>query len=472
MTNNITRTLMTATFLLSCGAGVQGIEAKKVKLASQTDLHGIWQSEGYGYVVETDSKNVTLYDVTDRVCVRSTEKAEQIKHYLQDTPPDVSPDKQTALFRTTLEDYAISLQRISNLPAVCDKLTPNTPQENFEAFVSYFETHYAFFDLYNVDWASAVAEKRPLVSDDTSDADLFAIMKDLMQPMKDGHLSLSATIDGEKKIYGPNRGIITDTLSQRAKAEGTDRKRKSDAFLKKYWLEGVGEKILNGGGELAAGFFIQYGMPAEDIAYIGFLTVAGFGNGDLLNERRDLAALDKIMDKALAKFDKAGAKAVIIDLSTNLGGYDFISRKIAGRFADKKRFIYSKYAADRLNAEPHKQYVEPYSITGFTGPVYVLTSNATVSGGEILTMALRVLPNATHAGQATRGALSDVLDKSLPNGWKLSLSNEVYTDADGKKWEGRGIKPDLPITVFDPENLTQSHIEAVKTLITHIRQNH
>ena len=47
-------------------------------------------------------------------------------------------------------------------------------------------------------------------------------------------------------------------------------------------------------------------------------------------------------------------------------------------------------------------------------------------------------------GQDTAGMLSDNLLKPLPNGWELSLSNEIYTSCDGQVFEGRGIAPDVP----------------------------
>jgi carboxyl-terminal processing protease len=32
----------------------------------------------------------------------------------------------------------------------------------------------------------------------------------------------------------------------------------------------------------------------------------------------------------------------------------------------------------------------------------------------------------------------------LPNGWKFSLSNEIYTDVHGRVFEVSGIPPDVP----------------------------
>lgn len=444
------------------------------KLKNQPHLYGIWQSDGYGYAIEVGPKRIALFHVTSDSCVEEIEGAEQLRHYFQDTPPEISSDKQRGNFKVTLEDYPIAMRKIEQLPQVCDTRTASTPQTNFDALVSYFTEHYAFFDLYDVDWAKSAAAARASINDGTSEAELFDILSDLLDPLEDGHVSLVGVVDGKEQTYRSNPGIVKETLSALAKAkglEGAERKKYGDAFLERYWIESVGQDILAGKGKMKGGNFIQYGMASDTVGYIGFLTVAGFANGNLMEERADAAELNKIMDRALAKFKKSGANAVIIDASTNQGGYDSISRAIASRFANKKTFVYDKYAADSSISLPHREYVTPYAGARFGGPVYVLTSDETVSGGEVLTLAIRALPNGVHAGQTTRGAFSDVLSKRLPNGWKVSLSNEVYADAEGVVWEGKGIAPEVPLPVFASDDLVNSHASAVRALIEHIKAN-
>ena len=84
---------------------------------------------------------------------------------------------------------------------------------------------------------------------------------------------------------------------------------------------------------------------------------------------------------------------------------------------------------------------------------------------------MRALPNVTHAGTATRGSLSDVLRKPLPNGWWVTLSNEIYLDAEGRHWEGRGIPPEVEIEVFSPDDPFSGHAEAIGAVVDLIRQS-
>ncbi len=112
--------------------------------------------------------------------------------------------------------------------------------------------------------------------------------------------------------------------------------------------------------------------------------------------------------------------------------------------------------------------LNPSQGTRNEGPVYVMTSNITVSAGEILTTSPRALPNVTHVGEPTRGALSDVLDRTLPNGWELSLSNEVYLDSNGAAWEGRGIQPEWEMSVLPDGNPAEGHWTAIQKLLGRI----
>ena len=179
------------------------------------------------------------------------------------------------------------------------------------------------------------------------------------------------------------------------------------------------------------------------------------------------AALGEVLDDALALFKRT--RAVIVDVSINDGGQDRLARQIAARFTEKRTLAYSKYAGDDLGARPQAIHVVPSDQPRYTGPVYLLTSNVTVSAAEIFTVAMRALPNVTHVGQTTRGSLSDVLMKRLPNGWTVTLSNEVYLDVTGKAWEGLGIPPHTPIQVFAQSESMAAPLQAIRFVVDCIR---
>ena len=122
------------------------------------------------------------------------------------------------------------------------------------------------------------------------------------------------------------------------------------------------------------------------------------------------------------------------------------------------------------NLEPQPFHVEPSRRASYLGPVYLLTSDVTVSAGETFTLSMRALPNVVHVGGATRGALSDQIEKPLPNGWSLALSAEIYRDPEGQWYEVRGIPPQLQREVFPPHDLAGGHARAVLALMDEIRK--
>ncbi|WP_073000398.1 S41 family peptidase [Epilithonimonas mollis] len=59
----------------------------------------------------------------------------------------------------------------------------------------------------------------------------------------------------------------------------------------------------------------------------------------------------------------------------------------------------------------------------------------------------------TRIGSSTEGIFSDILEKKLPNGWILNLSNEVYQDINGICYESVGISPNVKIDYSHNENV-------------------
>jgi carboxyl-terminal processing protease len=84
---------------------------------------------------------------------------------------------------------------------------------------------------------------------------------------------------------------------------------------------------------------------------------------------------------------------------------------------------------------------------------------------------MKALPNVRLAGGPTHGAFSDQLPKPLPNGWALALPAELYKGPGGEDLEGRGLVPEIPLTVFPADDLAGGHARAITGLIAKIRQD-
>lgn len=431
-------------------------------------LEGYWASEGYGRILAITPNKVEAYDLARSTCTKTPGTANEFRSLLGTSQIEFLNEAQQFDIAFTNEPYPLRFNRLDKLPTPCsritDALTTSTPQQNFEAFTNYFAEHYAFFELFDVNWQQRTSAARAKITDQTSDSELFDLFSNLLEPLQDAHINLFATINGQDKNYGPERSPVSDALQAQASATNTPVVELQLALLKSLWEVNIGDKILEGNGNVAANGYIQHGViTAANASPVGYIAIQReMGYDDAGN---DLAVLNKVMDTAIEQWQQAKVVGVVIDLAINFGGSDYISRAIANRFATKRTLAYRKRAADRMDTKDFDLYLEPYQGPQFTGPITLVTSTTTVSAGEILTMSLRSLPNVTHIGEPTRGSLSDILDKTLPNGWAITLSNEVYTDHQGNLWEGPGITPHTSIPVLDPQHPTSSHLRAIEQAV-------
>ena len=129
------------------------------------------------------------------------------------------------------------------------------------------------------------------------------------------------------------------------------------------------------------------------------------------------------MDEVLA--DLKDCDGVILDVRVNHGGFDTASQIIANRFADQKRIGFYKQAINgNGRTEQQPIYLTPGGDFQFTKPIVLLTSDSTISAAEIFTLFMMSIPYVTRMGEPTQGVLSDILGKTLPNGWRFGLSTK------------------------------------------------
>jgi carboxyl-terminal processing protease len=440
-------------------------------------LNGVFVSDGYGYVVDLRGDTRDVYHLSLDTCVSDAEGSAEIQHILgSDTVVEMADGEKFA-FGSAFEPHKIMFHRIVALPAPCVAPAPDTQQGNFDAFAAAFSAHYAFHDLYGVNWGQQVTAARAKLMHTSSDEELFALFAEMVAPLEDGHLSLEAEINGQDFSVAPDTTALSRGATRFAAENNVSEEEVFLSVLDDYWNKGVADRILGGEGVETAGGKLQYGVIDGTIGYLNVLMLTGYTSealipdSDALDDAAEHRRINAILDEIMIAFAKAEVSAVIIDASINFGGHDFMGREIAARFADRQRLAYTKSAFDAAGAPETPVYVTPSDRASFDGPVYLMTTDSTVSAGEIMTMALRALPHVTHVGQSTNGSLSDVLDKTLPNGWALTLSNEVYRDHTGIKWEGRGIAPDISLDIFDETTLVAGHPAAVATLVAQIHAN-
>ncbi len=430
------------------------------------DLAGVWRSRGYGWLVSVEGGQARFYDESSSHCISDPDAGEDLSQFAEGF--EITAGK-TAM-RLPLGDaaYKYTFDRIAALPGRCRAAPDADPVSVVDAVIDIFSRHYAFFGIRSIDWPGLAKAARARVNAGTTAPQLLGVIQDLLSHFDDDHVSLAAHVAGRDVIYNTGAGKTLRSVSGQPRRGELDASHLHERWMRNIWVKEIGGKILAGTGVRAANGKVIYGLIGGDIGYLAVRSMEDFADDETDDEPGDLAALDKAMDGALALFERA--RAVIVDVSINDGGFDTAARLLAGRFAEQRTLGYYKYAGDSPADRRQAVFVEPSRKRRYLGPVYLLTSDVTVSAAEILTLSMRALPNVIHVGERTRGALSDMLWKPLPNGWTLSLSNEVYLDRDGRLWEGTGIPPDLALQVFAAKDVAAGHRRAVRLIAERARR--
>ena len=461
----------TAVFSLLACSGIATDIASRLRITPT-----VWVSDGYGYVIDLRPGHQELYHLAGNSCVLDANARSVLDAILTPDTVRKASDDNALFYGVKHEPHHITFNSRRTLPSTCASPVPDTAEGNFQAFVDIFAANYAFFDIYGVDWDQRVRKARQNLSPDMTQDALFELFAEMLAPLKDGHLKLNAQIDGTQYSTSPLTTPLGRGVAQKAAALGVDESEVFVAELENYWENGIAQQVLQGDGEAAAGGKIQYGVIDGNVGYIAVLMLTGLTDSALLSipdnfdADEEYALINRVLDNILTEFTQANVKAVIIDVSINFGGHDFLAREIAARFADERHLVLTKRAFDAQNPQATPVYIQPTDRPSFDGPVYLMTTQSTVSAGEIMTLAFRALPNVTHVGQPTQGALSDVLYKALPNGWEIGMSNEIYRDPDGILWEGRGITPEIAIDIFSETDLVSRHPAVVQQIVNHIHE--
>lgn len=150
---------------------------------------------------------------------------------------------------------------------------------------------------------------------------------------------------------------------------------------------------------------------------------------------------DDDMRQALTEISQANAKALILDLRNNPGGYVDQLMRVAAQFVPKETVI--------LIEEDRAGQRIPYA-TDRTGiaqniPMVILVNGNTASAGEILAGALQHAGRAKIIGEHTFGTATVLRPFDLDEGASIRLGTTQWLTPDGEVVRGKGITPDTTI---------------------------
>lgn len=295
------------------------------------------------------------------------------------------------------------------------------PYASFDALSDIVNDRYCFFAEKGINWDSLCKEYRKQITPKTTQAELFFIMSDLLDNLKDGHVNLISSFN--------------------------------TSYYKKWWSDypqdfnkrTLEEYYLKFGGLQTSG--MRYAMFTPDsigyIYYPTFSTPIGETNLDYV-----LAAL-------------SGAKALIIDIRDNGGGLLSNVPSLVSRFIEEPTV--GGYISHKTGPG-HNDFSEPFEIiykpcddtrVKYFGRIAVLTNRTCFSAANDFVAVMKTLPQVEIIGAKTGGGGGLPFSSELPNGWSIRFSASPILDPYGRLTEF-GIDPSPGCEVHcDPVELAE-----------------
>lgn len=172
---------------------------------------------------------------------------------------------------------------------------------------------------------------------------------------------------------------------------------------------------------------------------IGYLDIVGFGQPEAVAAAYEAAA--QLL---------AGSDAVIVDLRSNGGGDpESVAQLMSHFFAEGDvRHINSIY--NRPTDTTREYWTDRTVETRYTGPVFVLTSSDTFSGGEEFAYDMQTQKRGTLIGETTGGGANPGETVKLAGGFAAFIPDgKAVNPVTGTNWEQVGVKPDRDVPAAD-----------------------
>lgn len=171
---------------------------------------------------------------------------------------------------------------------------------------------------------------------------------------------------------------------------------------------------------------------------IGYLALYTFGSDT-----------DTQFKKAVAELKKQGAKALVLDLRNNGGGYVDVAVNIAGAWVPEGEPVLTT-----VEKSGQSKQLSPGGLINL--PTAVLVNGGTASASEIVSGAIQDWKAGTLVGEKTfgKGTVQQLLN--LPDGAGLKVTIAEYLTAKGRHVNKVGLTPDV---VVKPLNVSEEILQ-------------
>jgi carboxyl-terminal processing protease len=319
------------------------------------------------------------------------------------------------------------------------KKEQNDPVNNFDVLWNDVDKMYGGFANKNINWDSLHDVFSPLITNNSSDTELYHTLAGLLDHLDDNHVSLIPMNTG-LPVY--HSGIV-------------GRMKTFSDFRLSAIADNYADELKSYSGT------ILYGTLKENVGYI---LLAGMEEG--------IDTYEKAFDFMFEYFKNTDG--IVIDIRNNPGGNDQESVYIAGRFATETKTGFKfrlKNGPEHNDFTPFYEYtIKPQGKTQYTKGVAVMTHRFTISAAETFAMAMSMYDHVTLVGDTTSGAFSDMTSRELPNGWVYTISIGDWRASDGTSYEGKGLPPDI-VVQNDSTDIANGRDEALEKAISILKKS-
>ena len=158
------------------------------------------------------------------------------------------------------------------------------------------------------------------------------------------------------------------------------------------------------------------------------------------------------LERAMTSLKEQGARAWVVDLRENPGGYLSQAVKSADQFVE-----YGTIVATVAGGKKHDIKNATTGGADTRSPVVVLVGERTASSAEILAGALKQLDRAVLVGRRTFGKGSVQVLEDAAHGAKLKITTAEYVASNDVSPQGGGIVPDVELIPAQvPKQITEN----------------
>lgn len=405
------------------------------------EMDGLWQAVGYGKILKIDKSKIKTYDYNNLSCTPYW-GVDLMKNFKRFFNPYFIHDDTLIL---TLGPTKYTYFRIEKMPETCNGEPYDYSRNlNFNSFIESFKTYYAFSKERELDWDKIKKKYQPQINEEMTDLRLLSIFENIISEVDDKHTKMSWVPKKPRQqydnLYKPKLNYDSLWVEAQNKTVKT--------HLKQYNNFNLNTLI--------------WGITNDNIGYLQINDMNMYSRYNVSNKLVDQSnwnkfdskwgktsdfesdhykTRSKLMNRILKDFEQTDG--VVVDFRFQEGGYGFNALGLLSFFSDSSITVYSKKVKSNDGfTQAHPVIIESQP-NALTKKMVLLTSRATLSGGDIFTLSTMSLPHITRIGNNTSGHFSSFCGKVLPNGWTFNMSSQVCTGPDGNNYEVVGIPPHI-----------------------------